>query len=681
MTLGTDRIDRSGSHAVLIGVSAYQDPSFPSVPAAKRSMQGVHGMLIDEELGGWSTDQITPILNPIDCRRVMSDLRRHAQNTHGVLLLYFVGHGTVTMNGDLVLAVSDTLADEPDVTGLEYSKIRSVLLGSPAKVKAVVLDCCYSGRAIDVLAGDRQHLADITDVRGTYTLTAADRTAHAGQADTYTAFTGELLDLIGAGVADGPPVLTFAELYPHLRHRLIARNLPHPNQRGTDTADQCPVAKNASVKTPTAGQAASPARLGAPAHAVDVAPPAQLKRPDTATAADLSTKTRLPSSVGSREVSSPQLKALAGGDASRAKLPAHRRGIRRRDLMLSTLAVAGTGVATATVIRLHSGSAGTAKTTSKISGEGTGTVLFSPDGKTLATCGNEGFRLRDSATGRSIALLSDQDRPGNLAFSPDGRTLATGGIDGIRLRDPATGVITVDLQSDHSVTGLAFSPDGNTLAGGVGLDAYGSKGIRLWSVAKGGTKATFTVPLNEQAIHALVFSPDGRNLVGGSAFADEGRCWLWEVATGRISATVLKESTISAAFSPDGKTFATGGVHGVRLWTTRTVRAVSTFTGDYTASVAFGPYGSTLVTGGVGGVRVWDVATGRLISRLTENDTDTVAVSPDGQVVASGSIGQGFGVSESPTESRESGFWLWKHPASAPILTSRSSAHVGPHRA
>ncbi|MEW2306905.1 caspase family protein, partial [Streptomyces sp. NPDC006655] len=116
-------------------------------------------MLVDEELGGWPDDQVTAIPDPVDCRRVMSDLRRHAQNTNGVLLLYFVGHGTVTTNGELVLAVSDTIADEPDVTGLEYSKIRSVLRDSPARVKAVVLDCCYSGRAIDVLAGDQQHLA------------------------------------------------------------------------------------------------------------------------------------------------------------------------------------------------------------------------------------------------------------------------------------------------------------------------------------------------------------------------------------------------------------------------------------------------------------------------------------------------------------------------------------------
>jgi hypothetical protein len=280
MALGTDRIDRSGSHAVLIGVSTYQDPSFPPVPAAGNSLRGMHRMLVDEELGGWSSDQVTPISDPVDCRRVMSDLRRLAQDTSGVLLLYFVGHGTVTENGDLVLAVSDTIADEPDVTGLEYSKIRSVLRGSPAKVKAVVLDCCYSGRIIDVLAGDGQFLADSTDITGAYTLTAADRTAHAGQAGACTAFTGELLDLIRTGIAGGPPVLTFAELYPHLRRRLIAGNLPRPNQRGTDTADKCPVAKNASgngserqasnrqpatMASPDAS--VSPVRLRGPHHA------------------------------------------------------------------------------------------------------------------------------------------------------------------------------------------------------------------------------------------------------------------------------------------------------------------------------------------------------------------------------------------------------------------------------
>ncbi|MGG2464417.1 caspase, EACC1-associated type [Streptomyces sp. RGM 3693] len=272
MSPRTDRIDRSGSRAVLIGVSAYQDPSFPPVPAAENSLSDMHRMLVDKDLGGWPGDQVIPVRNPVDCRRVMIDLRRHAQGTTGVLLLYFVGHGTVTSNGELVLAVKDTSADEPDITGLEYSKIRSILRESPARVKAVVLDCCYSGRAIDVLSGDQQHLADITDTRGTYTLTAADRTAHAGQAGTRTPFTEELLDLITAGIVGAPPVLTFADLYPLLRHRLISRNLPHPNQRGTDTADKCPVARNVSDEPSTTGPDRGPEDASDARHEVTGAP-------------------------------------------------------------------------------------------------------------------------------------------------------------------------------------------------------------------------------------------------------------------------------------------------------------------------------------------------------------------------------------------------------------------------
>lgn len=212
-------------------------------------MWALHRTLVDDDLGGWPYDQVTPVPDPVDCRRVISELRRIARNTRGVLLLYFVGHGTISENGDLVLAVTDTSAQEPDITGLEYSKIRSALLDSPARVKIVILDCCYSGRIIPSLAGEEQQLADSADIRGTYTLTAADHIAHAGHPDTSTAFTQELLDLIGTGIAGGPPILTFAELYPHLKHRLAARELPLPNQRGTDTALGFPVVRNVSGKT------------------------------------------------------------------------------------------------------------------------------------------------------------------------------------------------------------------------------------------------------------------------------------------------------------------------------------------------------------------------------------------------------------------------------------------------
>ncbi|MCD4726503.1 MAG: WD40 repeat domain-containing protein [Pirellulales bacterium] len=65
-------------------------------------------------------------------------------------------------------------------------------------------------------------------------------------------------------------------------------------------------------------------------------------------------------------------------------------------------------------------------------------VVFSPDGNTLASCGYEKtIKLWDAATGKSIANLDTGSKAVNqVVFSPDGKTLASAGHDGtIKLWD------------------------------------------------------------------------------------------------------------------------------------------------------------------------------------------------------------------------------------------------------
>ncbi len=248
--MNADLPDYSRSRAILIGTSNYQDPQYPPLPAVTNSLRGLREVLIDPGLCGWPADRTTVLEDPADVRKLVQSLRRLARETADVLLVYFVGHGTIVRRGQLCLVLSDTDAGDPDITGLEFERVREALLDSPARTKIVILDCCYSGRAIEAMS-DSAAVADSTDTHGVYTLTASDHAAHVvaldQQASATTSFTGELLDLIRTGIPGGPDTLPLNLIYLHLRRQLQARQLPAPNQRGTDMADRYAFTRNATV--------------------------------------------------------------------------------------------------------------------------------------------------------------------------------------------------------------------------------------------------------------------------------------------------------------------------------------------------------------------------------------------------------------------------------------------------
>lgn len=187
-------------------------------------------------------------------------------------------------------------------------------------------------------------------------------------------------------------------------------------------------------------------------------------------------------------------------------------------------------------------------------------IALSPDGQTVAAAAQRMIGMKtigglvliwNAKTGALLHSIPVQESPTySVVFSPDGRTLATANstLDQnsnalttvIHIWDVKRGVL-IRTHRPHVawMKSLSFSPDGTMLAGGgVIEEAHLHTGVvRMWNTRTGVLERTFIVP--EHVVFHVRFSPDNRHFATASHRSTGNVSWpisdiqLWNLDSGQ----------------------------------------------------------------------------------------------------------------------------------------------------
>jgi Caspase domain len=225
-----------GAHALLVGISQFDDPKLAKLNSPQSDVEAFAGVLKDPTRGGFDSVSVSIDQDVLTIRDQLSALM-DGRSADDMVLLYYSGHGIVAKGQRLYLATGQSSFDRPQARSIATNEVRDLMEQSRAGRLVVILDCCHSGvfaegaKGAEAPAMTDNTFGDGTGAEGQYVLTATDALQYAydgagalREATTagpvLSRFTRWLVDGIGNGEASPfDEQITLDALYQYLCRR------------------------------------------------------------------------------------------------------------------------------------------------------------------------------------------------------------------------------------------------------------------------------------------------------------------------------------------------------------------------------------------------------------------------------------------------------------------------------